>query len=57
MRKFTTPNGKSIVAGGSTCKVYWEEAAKHACENIGTNDAHVLMFEWKESKKTAVPQK
>jgi quercetin dioxygenase-like cupin family protein len=50
-RKFTFPDGKSVVAELKGGESMWFDAVEHAGENVGTADTHVLIFELKEQPR------
>lgn len=52
-RKFTFPDGNSVVAQMKAGETIWAEAGSHAGENVGTADSHVLISEL-EDQGTAV---
>lgn len=47
-RRFTFPDGKTAEVETKAGDVIWHEALRHAGENVGTTDTHVLIFELKE---------
>ena len=53
--KFTFPGGKTQTRSFKAGDVIWGAAEKHAGENTGSNEVHVLVFELKRGKsgKTA----
>jgi beta-alanine degradation protein BauB len=50
-RKFTFPDGKSVVADLKAGESMWFDAVEHAGDNVGTTDTHVLIFELKEQPR------
>ncbi|HWR82608.1 MAG TPA: hypothetical protein VN285_04845 [Candidatus Deferrimicrobium sp.] len=55
-RKFTLPDGKTMVREFKPGEVFWLEAQTHAGENVGQTDTHVIIVELKESAKEAAPE-
>ena len=45
--KFTYPDGKTEVIEGKAGHVMWHDHLTHAVEDVGTHEAHVLIFELK----------
>lgn len=48
-RRFFLPDGKTADAELKAGQVIWNNAGKHAGENIGTTDTHALIIELKQS--------
>ncbi len=46
--KATKPDGTSSVREAKVGEVRWTEPAKHAVENVGTTDQHMIMIELKK---------
>ena len=50
-RQFIFPDGRTVRAEGKVGDSFWADAQKHAGENVGATDTHILIFELKELPK------
>jgi hypothetical protein len=55
-RRWSFPNGESMIREFKTGDVFWSEATTHIGENIGSTETHAIIVEMKESPGEAPRQ-